>query len=83
MLKPLQHLKYLNLVGTKVTANGLVALKENKNLQSLYLFQTGINSADWTRLRKAFPTVLLDSGGYVVPTLPTDTVEVKEKKKDN
>jgi uncharacterized membrane protein/mono/diheme cytochrome c family protein len=80
-LKELRKLKYLNLVGTKVTAEGVLALRENKNLQSIYLYQTAVLGTDWPRLRQAFPNALLDSGGYKVPTLESDTTEVREQKK--
>jgi len=79
-LKPLQNLHYLNLVGTKVTAEGVIQLKELKNLQSIYLYQTAVKKSDWNSLKKAFPGVLIDSGGYTVPSLPTDTIEVKPPK---
>jgi hypothetical protein len=31
-------------------------------------------------LQQAFPKTKIDSGGYIVPTLVTDTTEVKAKK---
>jgi uncharacterized membrane protein/mono/diheme cytochrome c family protein len=79
-LKSLQHLRYLNLVGDGVTAQGVMQLKGLKNLQSIYLYQTAIAKSDWDHLKKAFPTVLVDSGGYTVPFLVTDTIEVKPPK---
>ncbi len=79
-LQSLQQLQSLNLVGTKVTAQGVLQLNRLKNLKNLYLYQTGVNNADWTALKKAFPATQLDSGRYVVPTLPSDTTEVKPPK---
>jgi uncharacterized membrane protein len=76
----LQHLQYLNLVGTKVTLQGVMQLKELKSLHSLYLYQTNINRRDWTEVQNAFPKTKIDSGGYLVQTLATDTVMVKVKK---
>lgn len=76
-LQALEQLKSLNLVGTKVTAQGVMQLNKLKNLKNLYLYQTGINRNDWQTLQKAFPSAQLDSGGYSVPTLVTDTTEVK------
>jgi uncharacterized membrane protein/mono/diheme cytochrome c family protein len=79
-LKQLQNLQYLNLVGTIVTAEGVLQLKGLKALNSLFLYQTNVNKADWAALRNAFPRTMIDSGGYSVETLATDTIEVKVKK---
>lgn len=76
-LQSLTRLQSLNLVGTKITAAGILHLKNLKNLQSLYLYQTNITKADWSALKQAFPKTLLDSGGYMVPLFPNDTVIVK------
>jgi mono/diheme cytochrome c family protein len=79
-LKSLSNLRYLNLVGTRVTAQGIMQLKNLKNLQSIYLYQTAVRKSDWNDLKKMFPKTLIDSGGYTVPFLPTDTIEVKPPK---
>ncbi|HEY4937280.1 MAG TPA: c-type cytochrome domain-containing protein [Puia sp.] len=79
-IQSIKKLQYLNLVGTKVTVSGVLQLKELKSLQSLYLFQTNVNKGDWVALQKAFPKTKIDSGGYSVPMLPTDTIVVKVKK---
>lgn len=76
-LRSLQELRYLNLVGTIVTANGLQQLKDLKNLKSIYLYQTKVVKADWPVLQKLFPATHIDSGGYSVPILESDTTEVK------
>lgn len=76
-LQSLGQLQSLNLVGTKVTSNGVLQLQRLANLKSLYLYQTGVRSSDWNDLRKAFPSLLLDTGKYFVPTLVTDTTEIK------
>ena len=76
-LQTLVNLQYLNLVGTKVTAQGLIQLKSLPNLQAIYLYKTFINSADWPLLRNNFPKVTLDTGGYKVSFLETDTMLVK------
>jgi uncharacterized membrane protein/mono/diheme cytochrome c family protein len=76
-LSALKKLQYLNLVGTKVTAAGLLQLKTLKELQSVYCYQAGIRPDDWAMLKKAFPKVSIDTGGYQVPLLPTDTMLVK------
>jgi uncharacterized membrane protein len=79
-LKTLTNLQYLNLVDTRVTAQGVLQLKELKELQSLFLYQTKINKEDWKELQQNFPKTRIDSGGYSVSTLVTDTTRVKAKK---
>ncbi len=79
-LQALQNLQYLNLVGTRVTAQGVLQLKGLKALHSLYLYQTNVNKADWAALQNTFPKTQIDSGGYSVAMLATDTTEVKAKK---
>jgi len=79
-LQALQNLQYLNLVGTKVTAQGILKLKGLKALHTLYLYQTNIGKADWAALKNTFPKTQIDSGGYTVAMLATDTTEVKAKK---
>jgi Leucine-rich repeat (LRR) protein len=81
-LKPLQNLQYLNLVGSKVTAQGVLQLKGLKELHSLFLYQTNVNKADWAALQNIFPETQIDSGGYSVAMLATDTTEVKAKKEN-
>ena len=76
-LKALKQLQYLNLVGTKVSAEGLLQLKGLEKLQSIYCYQSAIRKEDFTKLQQAFPAALIDTGGYRVPMLMTDTVEVK------
>jgi len=79
-IRSLGNLQYLNLVGTGVTAKGILSLKDLQSLQSLYLYQTDVKKSEWPELQKAFPKTRIDSGGYQVPELPTDTMLVKAKK---
>lgn len=79
-LASLQNLRYLNLVGTNVTARGVLQLKNLKNLQSIYLYQSAVKKSDWNDLKKAFPKTTIDSGGYTIPFIATDTVVVKPPK---
>jgi uncharacterized membrane protein/Leucine-rich repeat (LRR) protein len=79
-LQSLSNLRYLNLVGTKITAAGVMQLKGLKKLQSLYLYQTNIDKKYFAALRTAFSKTQIDTGGYYVPTLATDTTELKAKK---
>ena len=78
-LIPLSNLRYLNLVNTRVTAKGISQLKTLSKLRSVYLYKTLITKQDWPVLQQSFPHTKLDSGGYIVPTLATDTTTVKAK----
>lgn len=79
MLQPLVKLQYLNIVGTGITATGLMALKGIQELQAIYIYQSKIEKADSSALRKTFPKVTIDTGGYVLPILEGDTSTVKKK----
>lgn len=79
-LQSLDQLISLNLVGTKVTAVGVMKLKGMKKLKNVYLYQSAVDKKDWPSLYKNFPKVILDSGGYAVPLLTTDTTIVKPPK---
>jgi hypothetical protein len=74
-LQALHNLRLLNLVGTDVTASGVGLLDSLKRLESVYLYRTKCVSADWSTLKRHFPTTVLDSGGYSVPFAARDTVD--------
>jgi hypothetical protein len=76
-LRGLKQLEYLNVVDTKVTAAGLLYLKELDKLKTVYCYQARVRAEDWGALKKALPKVNIDSGGYAVPVLTTDTTIVK------
>jgi uncharacterized membrane protein len=80
-LAQLKQLQSLSLVGSSITANGITSLKDLKNLQSLYLYQSGVQQSDWPGLKRMFPGVNLDSGGYKLIFLETDTMKVKAPPK--
>ena len=82
-LRSLINLQYLNLVGTKVTANGIMQLKGLSKLQAIYIYKTFITASEWPALKSNFPNVTLDTGGYYVPILETDTTIVKPPEKKN
>lgn len=75
-LSALKNLQVLNLVNTRVTEKGLLNLKDLRQLRAIYLYRTGVDRSQWEELKSAFPQTLLDSGGYQVPTLPSDTTLV-------
>jgi uncharacterized membrane protein/mono/diheme cytochrome c family protein len=76
-LVTLEHLQYLNLVGTNVSAQGIQQLKNIKTLNSIYLAQTKLTPEEFAAIQKMMPRVDLDSGNYRVPTLATDTQVLK------
>lgn len=80
-LKGLNQLQWLNLVGTAVSAKGILTLKSLPKLSTVYLYRTQVKAGDWEQLKMAFPHASLDSGGYLVPLLPSDTSILKSAKK--
>lgn len=82
-LQSLVDLQYLNLVGTIITAKGILQLKNLPRLQAIYLYKTFINSSEWQMLKNNFPKVTLDTGGYFVPILESDTTIVTPPEKKN
>ena len=79
-LQSLKNLQTLNLVGTNSTAAGVLQLQNLPQLKAIYLYKTKVPAAGWPALRNAFPHTLLDTGGYKVPTLATDTTTVAKAK---
>ena len=69
----LKNLRYLNLVDTKVTAKGLMQLKGTTCLANIYLGSTAISQLDYSKLKIAFPKVFIDTGGYKLEFIATDT----------
>lgn len=72
-LQQIPHLQMLNLIGTAVTANGLVQLKNSKQLQAVYIYQSSVDKKTVAALKATLPKVTIDTGGYSVPTLVSDT----------
>lgn len=79
-LTGLKQLQYLNLVNTTISTAGLMQLKPLQQLQSLYIYKTNTPATAYAALKAALPKTTIDTGGYIVPMLATDTTEVKEKK---
>lgn len=78
-LSELKNLQLLNLTGTSISAQGLASLRGLPNLQKIYLFQSAVKTSDWPVLRQIFPQTTLDTGGYHLETLPTDTARLRAK----
>jgi uncharacterized membrane protein len=73
LLNSLQNLQYLNLVGTRVTTQGIRQLTTLPVLENLYLGKTGVKNHEFAILQKAFPKTIIDSGNYQLANLATDT----------
>ena len=80
-LAALPELRVLNLVETNVTAQGLMAVKPPAHLHALYLYHTRVERKDWGKLTAFYKTTVLDSGGYALPALVTDTAIVRQPAK--
>jgi uncharacterized membrane protein len=80
-LKNLSHLQLLNVTSTNISEKGVLELKQLSALQKIFLFQTQVNKSNWNSLKTAFPKATLDSGGYIVPTFESDTVQIEYPKK--
>ncbi|MBL7829115.1 MAG: hypothetical protein JNJ57_20940 [Saprospiraceae bacterium] len=80
-IAPLPMLQSVNLAHTRVTGQGVLALSNNKSLRRLYLYGSGVVATDWAMLTGKFQGVNLDTGGYRLPFLESDTARLKEEKK--
>ena len=75
-LTQLSHLRFLNLVGTQVSYAGLAQLKGVPTLTNIYVHRTLLSSTDKKRLMAELAPIVVDTGGYYVPTLVSDTTLV-------
>lgn len=79
-LKALPSLKCLNLVETSVTGSGLQVLAEMPGLEQLFLYKTNVSTAEREAFRQQHSQLLLDTGGYDLPFLDSDTARLKAPK---
>ncbi len=77
--KNLAQLQYLNLAATNITANGIKNLYQLKNIRQLYLYQTKISNAEIGSIKNNFPVAVIDTGGYQLQSLASDTMKVTAK----
>jgi len=77
----LANLRYLNLTGAMVGAGDVGKLKGMPKLARLYLYKTKVERGEFAALQREFPHTVLDSGGYALPFLSTDTAIVREPVK--
>jgi hypothetical protein len=81
-IESLAHLQTINLVGTKITDAGLVALSQIKSLERVYCYGTGITKAGVESALLVRPRMVIDTGGYELPMRITDTLVYKAAKKN-
>jgi uncharacterized membrane protein/mono/diheme cytochrome c family protein len=79
LLSVLNQLQYVNLGDTKITAKGLMQLKGNANLTNIYISRTGIGLQDFKLIQTNFTKAVIDTGGYSVPFMATDTQQLHPK----
>ncbi|MFN6387634.1 MAG: c-type cytochrome domain-containing protein, partial [Bacteroidota bacterium] len=76
-LAALENLEILSITQTKATAEGISSLTAIKNLKKVFLYNTSFTSAAIAQLKQKMPGLLIDTGGYKLPILVTDTTEAK------
>jgi uncharacterized membrane protein len=76
-LAPLPELQYLNLVGTNISDKGLKDLSDVKSLRKIYVYQTVVTHSGIDELLTALPEIQVDTGGYELPSLLTDSVIIE------
>jgi len=79
-LKPLQglnHLRYLNLVSTKISFQDLDEISTIESLEEVYVFGHSIAAADLRNFITSHPKIRVDTGNYRLPRLVTDTLVFK------
>jgi len=73
-------LEILNVSQTKITAVGAASWKGLTKLKRLYLFGSAVTKQGRDQLG-AINTLQIDTGNYILPFLPTDTVTHRKPKK--
>ncbi len=76
-LAALENLESLSITQTKVTADGIGNVSALKKLKKVYLYGTSFTNAAVAGLKQKMPGLLIDTGGYKLPVLATDTTEAK------
>lgn len=74
-----QELRFLNLSGTACTPAFLNTLGKNKKLQQLYLYQANADANTLRQLQQQLPKLRIDTGGYRLEQLASDTIIYKKK----
>jgi len=76
-LTSLTEVNYLNLVGTKLTDVGLTHLAAMKKLKNIFVYQTDVTAGGLKNLSSQLPSASVDTGGYTLPKLASDSVVYK------
>lgn len=76
-LAGLENLETLSITQTKTTEAGINGLSSLKNLKKFFLYGTGFTKGSLTQLQQKIQGLIIDTGGYKIPILVTDTTEAK------
>jgi len=76
-LSELNQLQYLNLVGTTISSKALLQINGWTKLSQLYLGSTHLVTSELIAIQSKYAKTQVDTGGYRVATLVTDTQLVK------
>jgi uncharacterized membrane protein len=75
----LPELRFVNLVGTNATDETLSSLAQIKSLRKVYLYKTRVTPAGIASAMIVNPALEIDTGGYELPKLVTDTLVYHRK----
>ena len=78
-LTKLSHLTSLNLIGNDISDKGTSHLSRLPKLEKVYLYQTKVTADGVRVLINDRPKMQIDTGGYLIPVLVTDTLVFKNK----
>jgi uncharacterized membrane protein/mono/diheme cytochrome c family protein len=70
-----ENLETLSIAQTKTTEAGINGLSALKKLKKVYLYGTGYTKGSLTQLQQKIQGLKIDTGGYKLPVLATDTTE--------
>lgn len=76
-LNTLTQLQYLNLMGTAISGKALMEINGWNQLSQLFVASTHLVTSELIALQSKFPKAEVDTGGYQVSTLVTDTQILK------
>ncbi len=74
-LAAFENLETLSIAQTKTTEAGINGLSALKKLKKVYLYGTGYTKGSLTQLQQKIQGLKIDTGGYKLPVLATDTTE--------
>ena len=77
----LSSLERLNLSGDSITVKGVQHLKTLTSLRSLNIWNTSISREEIPGVLRLLPTAKIDTGGYKLPFLTSDTMIVQDTRK--